>query len=154
MEHQDSMPSGVNLNERAIEALRVSGQWSYFLAILGFIGIGLMLIAGLFMGMGMASASRYGGPAGDMMGGMGGIFTVFYFVLAAIYFFPVFYLFRYASGIRSAVAVRNEEAIADALTNLKTHHKILGIMMIVLICLYILAIIGAIMMFSFAASQY
>jgi len=73
-----------------------------------------------------------------------------YILIAVIYFFPVYYLFKYASGMKKALNFRNSEMVADALTYLKSHHKFLGIMTIVVISLYILFMIGMVL---FAASM-
>ena len=50
MENQTNL----ELNNQAVDALRESAKWSMFLAILGFIGIGIMIIAALLMGSAFA----------------------------------------------------------------------------------------------------
>ena len=52
------------------------------------------------------------------------------------------YLYRYATTTTEALRINNTESLAFALQNLKSHHKYLGVSMIVLIALYILMVIG------------
>lgn len=153
MEEQNKL----ELNELAIDSLRVSAKWSTFLAIMGFIAIGFMLIAALLVGTVFSAMS--GQPELQGMEGMHGMnpmagfmkfLPFFYVIIAAVYFFPVYYLFKYASGMKKALNFRNSEMIADALVYLKSHHKFLGIMTIVMISLYFVVIIGAVI---FAASM-
>lgn len=148
MENQTNL----ELNAQAEDALRVSAKWSMFLAILGFIGIALMIIAAIFMSsvMSMVPDDAYGNSP---LGAMKGFISVIYFILAAIYFVPVYYLFKYASGMKEALSMRSSDRVSDALVFLKSHHKFLGIMMIVLISLYILIIIGMVVFFASMATS-
>jgi len=53
-------------------------------------------------------------------------------------------LYNYAKGIKNALSSGNENILEKALVNLKSHHKFLGIMTIVMISLYVLFFIGTI----------
>jgi hypothetical protein len=150
----------IELNELAMDSLRTSAKWSTFLAIIGFIAIGFMLIAALVVGMTLNTITSHPSIEGmegmQEMQNMNPVFGIMkylpllYILIAVIYFFPVYYLFKYASGMKKALNFRNSEMVADALTYLKSHHKFLGIMTIVVISLYILFFIGAMI---FAASM-
>lgn len=155
MEDQNKL----SLNDLAIAALRESAKWCMFLAIVGFIFIALMVIAGAFMTIAMSAMSSmpndpYGqmgmnNPFMAMKNFIGGIYIVF----ALLYFFPVYYLFNYAKGTKQALDSGNSEVMSKALVNLKSHHKFLGIFTIIMIAIYVLAIIGiAIFAAKFAGS--
>lgn len=141
----------LSLNDLAIAALRESAKWCMFLSIVSFIFIGLMLIFGAFMSVAMAAmpsleeASPYGNAmcANPIMA-MKSYFGILYILIALLYFFPVYYLYNYAKGTKQAVESGNSDVLSNALVNLKSHHKFLGIMTIVMIGLYILAFIGII----------
>lgn len=132
----------IQLNDKAIDALRESAKWSYFLAILGFVGIAFMVIAGIFMGSVMSMVPEQ--PRMGAFGAIQGFMSIIYIVMALLYFFPVYYFFKYASGTKQALNTENSELLADALVNLKSHHKFLGIMAIVIISLYVLMFFGGI----------
>lgn len=134
----------LQLNEQAVEALKESAKWSYFLSILGFIGIGFMILAAFFIGsiMSMAPNNPYG--VGGPFEMMKGFISVFYIIVALLYFFPILYLYRYASGMKQGLLMSDSDTVSNALVNLKSHHKFLGIIAIVIISLYLLILIGAI----------
>lgn len=140
----------LELNELAIDSLRTSAKWSTFLSIIGFIGLGFMLLAALLVGSVFSTMSDNMGMAMNPMAGIMKFMPLFYVFLAAIYFFPVYYLFKYAAGMKKALNFRNTEMVAESLSYLKSHHKFLGIMTIVVISLYI---VGMIAMVIFAASM-
>ena len=145
--------NSLQLDHQAIEALRESAKWSMFLAIMGFIGVGLMVIAAIFMGSVFAMIPDTSNGMGyNPIGAMKGFITILYLVLAGVYFFPVYYLYKYASGMKNALNFRNSNLVSNAFVSLKQHHKILGIMIIVLISLYVLFIIG-IMFYAFSVAS-
>lgn len=136
--------SNLELNSIAVDALRESAKWSMFLAILGFIGIGFMIIAAIFMGSVMSFLPDDGTP----MGAMKGFISIIYIIFAALYFPPTYYLFKYASDMKKALINSNSESVTNALVSLKSHHKYLGVSIIVFISLYFVGIIGMVIFFA------
>lgn len=147
MEDQNKL----SLNDLAVEALRESAKWCMFLAIVGFIGIGFMVLFGAFMSVAMSAIPAMGdaSPYGSTMGAnpilaMKAYFGILYILIAVLYFFPIYYLYKYATGTKRALESSNSDVLSDALVNLKSHHKFLGITTIVVISLYIVVIIGVV----------
>jgi hypothetical protein len=122
-------------------------RWTKFLAILGYVFIGLMVLVGVGMAM---LAGKLGDVAGNPMAGMGGmpIFIMVLF-LAAIYFYPIYALMRYSSTMKMALNTNSKERFNDAIVHLKNMFKYLGILMIIGLCLYaamfVFIILGATM---------
>ncbi len=147
MENQNNLV----LNELAVDSLRESAKWTMFLSIVGFIFIGLMLLGGVFMTITLSAIPdepAFGAynPYGSFKNYIG----IIYLVMAAVYFFPILYLYKYSKNAKEALNFNNSEVLAEALVNLKSHHKFLGIMTIVVLALYVVMIIGIIV---FAASM-
>lgn len=138
--------SKLELNEQAVEALESSAKWCTFLAVMGFVGIGFMVLAGLMMGSVMSSLPMGDGPFANIKQ----FITFFYVIMAGIYFPPVYYLYRYASDMKHALLNSSSDMVSTALNYLKSHHKYLGISIIVILSLYIILIIGIV---STAASH-
>jgi len=120
--------------------LNTAAKWAKFLAILGFIGIGFMVLAGsgitvftAFSGV-MKTTSYFPFP----MGFLGLIYVIF----AAVYVMPVIYLNNFSNNITKAVAFRETAILTEALLSLKSHLKYIGIMTIVIIATYIVVMIG------------
>ena len=139
----------LQLNEQAVAGLRESAKWSTFLSILGFIGIGFMVLGAIFAGLAMSAIpdDPYGSGM-NPMGAIKGFIPLIYIVFAAIYFFPVLYLYKYAKGMKEALNFENSDALSDACVQLGKHHKFLGIMTIVLISLYLVIVIGMVAFFA------
>jgi len=147
MENQNNLV----LNDLAIGAIRESAKWTMFLSIIGFIGLALMLLGGIFATVALAAIpdeAAFGpyNPFAAIKNYIGPI----YLVIVVIYFFPVLYLYKYSKGAKEALNFNNSELLAEALVNLKSHHKYLGIMTIVCLSMYVVIIIVAI---AFAASM-
>ena len=136
----------LTLSVNAISFLNETRKWVSFLAILGFIGIGLMVLFGFFASTILGfMASELGGPAA----GFSGLFGILYIFIALLYFFPVMYLYKFGSKLKLALNSRDSGALESAFENLKSHYKFLGIFTIIGIGFYILAaIVGAIAGFS------
>lgn len=124
---------GSTLNSEIKSYLAETAKWGYFLSIVGFIGIGFMVLAGLFMGSFLGSLG---------MGAMGmvnpAIFTVMYLVLAALYFFPVLYLFKFSTKMKVALRSDNEAELTTSFQNLKSLYKFMGILTAIILGLYAL----------------
>jgi hypothetical protein len=147
MEDQNKL----SLNDLAISALRESGKWCMFLSIVGFIFIVFMLLFGVYMSLisAILPTPEMGGTnelgfGVSVFASIKSYFGILYLLMALLYFFPIYYLYNYAKGIKVALSSGNENILEKALVNLKSHHKFLGIMTIVMISLYVLFFIGTI----------
>jgi len=91
------------------------------------------------------------GPLAMISGGfLGGLLIL----MAVLYFFPAYYLFKFASKTNDAFNNNNTEYLASAFENLKSHYKFIGIMTIIMIVFYLFFfIIAAIAGVSAAASM-
>ena len=123
----------LKIGENAKSFLLETAKWAKFLAILGFIGIGFMILAALMMMV-------LGSVIGNSSGFSPGILGLTYLVMSVLYFFPTLYLFNFASKIKSAILNQNQQDSDLGLENLKKTFKFMGIMAIVVIAIYILAI--------------
>jgi hypothetical protein len=121
-------------------------RWARFIGIIGFIGIGLMVILGFYMGAAMNSLSRPEFGEVSPMGGMsGGIFTFVYLLMAALYFFPVYYLYKSAIGLRDGIRNGDISSLEEGFRNLKSHYKFIGILLIIVLSIYALLIVGGLL---------
>lgn len=146
MENQTNL----ELNSIAVDSLRSSAKWSMFLAILGFIGIGFMVVAAIFMGTIMSMVPSDDSPFGAMKG----FISIIYILFAALYFPPTYYLFKYASDMKNALMYQKSDMVSDALVALKSHHKYLGISIIVFLSLYIIGIFGMVIFVASSAPRF
>lgn len=136
-----SEPAGLSINEQAYRFLKETAKWCSFLSILGFIGIGILVIIALFFGAMMASLSSMG-ASNDFNAALGGgFFTVLYLIMAVLYFFPVYYLYKFSVNMKTALYKKDEETLTKAFEYMKSHYKFVGIFTIVMLSLYLLLLI-------------
>jgi MFS family permease len=129
----------IEIEEDTLKYLDKTRKWTMFLAILGFIFIGLLVIIGLFAGVFMSvfntSKMSVGFPEWI-------VFAII-LVLSVIYFFPVFFLFRFSKHTSNAVKNLDKKELHKALKNLKSYYVYIGILIIIVLSIYIIAFIAA-----------
>ncbi len=135
----------LKITATAITYLKESAKWSKFLAIMGFIGIALMVVAALFTYISYVSM---GNEMARLMPYPPIIIPIVYIIMAGIYFMPIYYLYNYASKTLHAFTSDDSVALTEAFENLKSHHKFLGIATILVLSIYVLMLIGVVVFFA------
>jgi len=83
---------------------------------------------------------------GEIMGKFGSAFgiivTVVYLLIAALYFFPIYYLNKFASNLKAALRNNNSQTLANSFEYLKSHYKYIGIMALTILSFYLLILLG------------
>ena len=132
-ETTDSSPLPIpQITLESLGFLYTTAKWAKFIAIMGFIVIGIMLLFGLgAIFSNYISASTYFQHIW---------FGVLYYVIAVVYVFPFLYLNNFSNYMSKAVALRDTELLTIAMEYLKKHYKYMGILIIVMIGTYIIAL--------------
>ncbi len=126
----------LGIDETSKAYLSETSRWGKFLAILSFIGIGLLIVMGIFMGFAM---SQFGQD--NLTSTSGPIFTVVYLILGAIYIYPVWGLYKFSELIKTSLNTSNQQQFNEALRHQKNVFKFIGIIAIISLALYGIAII-------------
>ncbi len=126
----------MQLSDQAKKHLLEASKWANFIAIVGFIAIGLLIIMSFSIGTILASL-----PEGSLGGLSPKFFSFFYLIAAGIYFIPVFFLFQFAQKTKQALMEDDHNLLTFGLKKLKSHYKFIGILFIVLIALYLFLIL-------------
>jgi len=137
-----------NRNELVLEAqaevyFRETRKWAKFLAIVGFIFMGLLALLALIIFVFSSSMESITPFPMSILG-------FIYLFVAVLYCIPIYYLFQFSNKARIALDSKNTQTLTESMMYLKSHYKFLGIFTIVMLALYPLLIIGAII---FGASQ-
>jgi len=141
----------LQITSQAQSFLRETSKWVTFLSILGFIWVGLMVLLSVFFMVSGQAFGQLGGAAGFSGVGLG----VFYLIFSAVYFFPILYLFKFASNLKQALASNRTDKLTDAFENLKSHYKFVGILVIIGISLFVLLMVfGVVAAIAGAASGF
>lgn len=135
----------LQIDQQASAYLGETAKWAKFLAIIGFIGCGIVLIAGIAVGTFMGAAASTlgdGSPYASRMGStIGGAMTFVYILIALLYFFPCFYLIKFANKMQVALRANDQNQLISSFGNLKSCFKFLGILTIIILAFYLLIFI-------------
>jgi hypothetical protein len=112
-------------------------KWAKFFAILGFIGIGFMIVAGVFFGSFMTAINPnlYGSQVGSSAVG------IIYIVMGVIMIIPILYLNKFANNMKIALENMDNQQLELAFENFKSYYKFLGIFTIVIVSIYVVIIL-------------
>jgi hypothetical protein len=134
------------LSQEAQGFLKETAKWAYFMSILGFIGIGFMVVLALFIG---TIFSAIGGMSRNVHS-MGiletGLMSGIYLSIAVLYFFPVYYLYQFSSKLKKAFKANDTDLVNSSFEYLKSHYKFIGILTLVFVVIY-----GLIFLFTILA---
>ena len=130
----------LKLDDNVKAHMQEAARWGKFLAIVGFIIIGIMVIGGIFVGIAVSAVSSVYGSGGNaalgLLGGTG--LALIYILLAAIYFYPVYALLKFSSLSKAGLNENNQEKFTRSFSYLKGMFRYCGILVIVVIALYLL----------------
>lgn len=130
-ETNNEVKNSLEFNRDSLRHLEEARKWAMFIAILGFIGVGMLVLVALFSGTALAFlGDDFVSPALGI--GIG----ILYLLIAVLYFFPVYYLFNFSGKAKKAVKESDSKSLAESMKFLKSHYKFLGIMAIVMLVLY------------------
>ena len=123
----------LTFNQPVRDYLKESAGWSKFLAIVGFVFLGLSVLSIIFLAVNMARFSQIGG-------GIGGGFILLYVIFTAIFAIPVYHLYNFANKAQEALLRENQSLLVGAFSSHKTVFKFYGIVMIIFLAIYALII--------------
>lgn len=143
------MHGNTAITPNVIQALAGTKPWVRLCSILGFIGSGLMIIAGALMilgsaFMGAAMTQTDAGAAGGLAGAPLFLFSIIYLVMGVIYLIPSIKLWKYGSHILSLMHSQSTLDLEAALDAQRSFWKFVGIMVCIMIGLYIIGMIVAV----------
>jgi hypothetical protein len=138
----------LEITEEIISNLNETRKWSYFLAILGFIYLGIIAVCGFAISSFLSSRMKeyYDGPSFPGM-----IVGFVYLGMAVVYFFPVLYLFRFSKHMEKAIKYRFNEDLLLSFRNLKAFNRYIGILSIIGLAMTVMIFIIAIAFGLFTA---
>ncbi|VBB46310.1 conserved membrane hypothetical protein [uncultured Paludibacter sp.] len=134
--------------------LTTTAKWSQFLAILGFILVGLVILLGFTFSLFSSVFNEFSEADKFPVPGFLSFVWIIYIAMGALYFFPTYYLFLFSKKVQEAIQTKNQAQLDEGFRNMKRLAKFVGITTLVVICLYVIAIplafIGTIFGASFA----
>jgi hypothetical protein len=129
----------IEIDQKTLNNINSIRKWTMFLAIIGFIFLGLVVAIGLIAGT-FLSAFETGKTVTGLPESL--IYIIFIF-LTAVYFFPGLFLFRFSKFAANAVHNTDKQELHKAIKNLKFYFAYIGVMLIIGFILYVAVLITA-----------
>jgi len=132
------------ITEATKDLLATISRWAKFLSIIGFIFLGLgvifvlsagTLISGMNNYMAMNPESYY------IPGTFSWMYAFIYLSILVIYFFPFYFLYKFASRTQKALRSNETHTLTEAFNSLKNHYMYIGIITIIGIFFMVLSCI-------------
>jgi hypothetical protein len=120
-------------------------RWANFLGIVGFVISAFMLLAALTIGPAMKANPELSKMLGQFGAMDSTTFTIVFLMYGLAFFYPSFLMVRYAAKAKAGVLYGEQLSLNDAMGKLKSLFKYFGILAIILIALYMMAILSGIM---------
>ena len=147
-EETSQLNMDAELSDLARQYLVEASKWAKFLAIVGFILCGLIVIGAIFMWIATAAAGALSSmdassPLGIYGGAMGSVISLIYLAMGLLYFMPSLYMYRFATKTRTGIDAFSSEQLTEGMMNLKSLFKFMGITTIIVMGLYAMFIVFA-----------
>lgn len=131
----------LQIDQASREFLRETAKWAKFLAIVGFVFAGLMVVAALFIGTIFSSLAP---QMEEMPGFQMWIMSFFYILVALFYIVPMYFLYKFATKMQIALKGDDQYELTTSFENLKSLFKFSGIFTLIILGFYALAFVGSI----------
>jgi mannose/fructose/N-acetylgalactosamine-specific phosphotransferase system component IIC len=129
----------IEMDEDILKILNTSRKWTMFLAVTGYIFLGLFVVLGLLAGTFLTTFKST-----ETGMGIPESFTLIAIpVTAVILFFPGFFLIRYSKYMSHAAQHYDKVLLLRAFKNLKNYFAYIGILIIIFLAVYIIALVVA-----------
>ena len=144
-QNQETSLFGFGIDQSSRAHLAEAAKWAKFLAIVGFVMCGLIIVLSFFIGaLFSTSMNRYGDSA-VFGNGFGIIMTIVYLSFGVLYFFPCLFLFRFANNMIVALNSNEQITLNRSFQNLKIMFRYVGILTIIVLALYIIVFVFGIL---------
>lgn len=134
------MSNAIVVNETSKFQLTGIIKWTRFLSIVGFVGLGIATIGVLLMLFAFPTAGSLGLGALKFLEG--------FFALAvfALYFFPLFWLYKSSAEMKIAIANDDQTRFNSSLSYQLKLYKFLGILTLIALVFYAIFFLFAVVM--------
>jgi Na+/phosphate symporter len=127
----------IEIDDKILKHLNIIRRWAMFLAVTGFIILGLVIVIGLIAGTFLAvfnlSQNGSGFPESLMF--------IPVLLLGIVYFFPGLFLFRFSKHSQHAIKTLDKKELQKAFRSLKSYFVYTGVLILLALFCYVALII-------------
>jgi Family of unknown function (DUF5362) len=144
-QNQNSSLFELGVSSDAKSHLGEAAKWARFLAICGMISIVLLVIFGIIASLAVAKvSSEYDDvyrQSGMSSQGLGAGMMIFYVLFGLLYFFPCLFTLQFANKMKLALTSGDDLMLAESFRSLKKTFRYLGILTIIGLAFFIMALV-------------
>ena len=127
----------IEIDEATLRHLKSAGKWSMFIGIIGFILLGIIIIAGILAGTFLAAFNS--GDSGTKL--PDALIMAIIIAAGVICLLHVFFLVRFSKHASNAVKMNDSTEFKKAIKSLKLYFIYIGILIIILLSGYLAAFV-------------
>jgi len=127
----------IEIDEATLRHLKSAGKWSMFIGIIGFILLGIIIIAGILAGTFLAAFNS--GESGTKL--PDALIMAIIIAAGVICLFHVFFLVRFSKHASNAARMNDSTEFKKAIKSLKLYFIYIGILIIILLSGYLAAFV-------------
>jgi hypothetical protein len=116
-----------------------AAKWGKFMAILGFIVTGLLLVSGVLMSFVFNAVQDEMVPLNMPFPPI--VLSVIYILIAGVYIIPVIFLNSFCNNVLKAANFCSTEHLTKSLKNLKNLFVFIGVSTVIILAVYLIALI-------------
>jgi magnesium-transporting ATPase (P-type) len=127
----------IELDQETLNHLNTARKWSMFIGIIGFILLGIIIVAGILAGTFLA-AFNTGDSGSDLPDA---VVMAVVLTTGIISLFHVFFLVRFSKHASNAIRLHDSNEFKKAVKSLKLYFIYIGILIIILLSGYLAAFV-------------
>jgi len=135
-------PQNLIVTEEIRSYIYETAKWASFLAIVGFVSTGLLVICAFMFGAIMSSSPEFALMTGELAKAGGAVLTIVFLIYAFAIFYPSLLMFKYASKAKLGILYGEQESLNEAMGKMKSLFKYWGIITIIIISLNVITVIA------------
>ncbi len=136
IEISNQSESSFTISDEIKKYLLETSKWGKFLAIVGYVGMALLVLIalGVMVGFSFLNSDTEGTFPMAALG-------LVYILLAVVYYFPINYLYRFSVQMKEGLTTDNNQSVTTGFENLKSLFKFMGIFTVVILSIYALLLV-------------
>lgn len=133
-ETQRELAQDLDLPSLARPYLQEAAKWAKRLSILGFIILGLFVLISIIAPLALSSTGR---SVMNEFASVSNTVSIFKIAQAILCFFPIFFLYRFATQTQKAIKTHDNDSLVFGLQSLKSFFKFFGMVAIIVFSIYV-----------------
>lgn len=134
---------GEELDPESKRLLMKTATWAKLLAMVGFTFLGLFIVGTLSTAIVAAVTNSYAENTtySHLPGTAGWVYLCTCLAVSFVYFFPLYFLYRFSVRMKQAIPENNQVALTDAFRFLNKHYTFIGVLTLIMLFLFAIALI-------------